>query len=75
MNETLRYTFAYTVKSTGERSEMSVMAGSKEVAAEIISSRIADIEFTEEDDIELGELINISKKVGDNYIACEGCAS
>ncbi|OMF17221.1 hypothetical protein BK131_04450 [Paenibacillus amylolyticus] len=75
MNETLRYTFKYTVKSTGECSEMSVMADSKEDAEAIIPARIADIEFTEEDDIELGELLSISKKVGDNYVACEGCAS
>ncbi|MER2061451.1 MAG: hypothetical protein ABS894_00820 [Aerococcus urinaeequi] len=75
MDEKLRYTFAYTVNSTGERSEMSVMAESKEDAEAIIKDRIADIEFTEVDDIELGELLSISKQVGDNYVACEGCAS
>ncbi|OPG98915.1 hypothetical protein B2I21_08475 [Chryseobacterium mucoviscidosis] len=75
MDEVFRYTFAYTVKSTGEYSEMSQLATSKEEAKAIIPARIADIEFTEEDDIQLGELINISKQVGDNYVACEGCAS
>lgn len=71
----MRYTFAYTVKSTGEKSEFSQEADSKEEAATLITSRIADLEFTDETDIELGDTIAISKKVGDNYIACEGCAS
>lgn len=75
MNEMLRYTFAYTVKSTGYSSEFSQIATRKEEAASLIVARIADLEFTDLEDIELGEVISISKKVGDNYIACEGCAS
>jgi hypothetical protein len=73
--QTLRYMFLYTVKSTGEKSEFSQMATSKEEAAELIVPRIADLEFTDESDIELGDLTSISRQVGDNYIACEGCAS
>ncbi|CAI6085760.1 hypothetical protein Q9R46_23375 [Paenibacillus sp. RRE4] len=73
--ETLRYTYLYEVISTGETSEFSQMATSKEEAAALIVARIADLEFTEESDIKLGDLIAISKQVGDNYVACEGCAS
>ncbi|WP_025678353.1 hypothetical protein [Paenibacillus massiliensis] len=73
--ETLRYTFTYEVISTGETSEFSQMATSKEEAAELILPRIADLEFTDESDIRLGNLTAISKQVGDNYVACEGCAS
>jgi hypothetical protein len=75
MKETLRYTYVYSVLSTGETSEFSQMATSKEEAAELIVPRIADLEFTDESDIKLGDLINIDKKIGDNYITCEGCAS
>ncbi|WP_145052288.1 MULTISPECIES: hypothetical protein [Paenibacillus] len=73
--ETLRYTFEYEVVSSGEKSEFSQMATSKEEAAALIIERIADLEFTGEEDIKLGDLIAISKQVGDNYVACEGCAS
>lgn len=73
--ETLRYTYVYSVLSTGETSEFSQMATSKEEAAELIVPRIADLEFTDESNIKLGDLISIDKKIGDNYIACEGCAS
>jgi len=73
--ESLRYTYAYTVVSTGEASEFSQMATSKEEAASLIIPRIADLEFTEDSDIALGNLLSISKQVGDNYVACEGCAS
>ncbi|PYE51452.1 hypothetical protein HUB98_05535 [Paenibacillus barcinonensis] len=71
----MRYTYLYEVVSTGEKSEFSQEATSKEEAAELIVARIADLEFTDESDIKLGKVIAISKKVGDNYIACEGCAS
>jgi len=73
--ETLRYTYLYEVISTGGKSEFSQMATSKEEAAALIVARIADLEFTGEEDIKLGDLIAISKQVGDNYVACEGCAS
>jgi len=73
--DTLRYTYLYEVVSTGEKSEFSQMATSKEEAAALIVARIADLEFTDESDIKLGDLISISKQVGDNYVACEGCAS
>ncbi|WP_413373229.1 hypothetical protein [Paenibacillus taichungensis] len=74
-NETLRYTFEYINKSNGEMSEFSQMATSREEAETLIIPRIADLEFAGPEDIVLGDLISISKKVGDNYIACEGCAS
>ncbi|MMZ45659.1 hypothetical protein D1872_72630 [compost metagenome] len=71
----LRHTYAYEVISTGYESEFSVEADNSEDAAQLIVGRIADIEFTDEDDIRLGKLLSVSKKVGDNYVACEGCAS
>ncbi|MNC62498.1 hypothetical protein D3C75_1125260 [compost metagenome] len=71
----LRHTYAYEVISTGYVSEFSIEADNSEDAAQLIVGRIADIEFTDEDDIRLGNLLEVSKKVGDNYIACEGCAS
>ncbi|MBD8836263.1 hypothetical protein IFU39_00320 [Paenibacillus sp. CFBP 13594] len=71
----MRYTFIYEVLSDNSSSEFSQEAESQEEAAELIVARIADLEFTDESDIRLGKVINISKKVGDNYIACEGCAS
>jgi hypothetical protein len=75
MNPTLKHTYAYEVISTGEKSEFSIMADNSEDAASMIVPRIADLEFTEPDNIRLGELLSVSKKVGDNYVACEGCAS
>lgn len=71
----MRYTFEYEVLSSQSSSEFSQEAESQEEAATLIVARIADLEFTDESDIKLGEVIAISKKVGDNYIACEGCAS
>ena len=71
----MRYTFEYDVISSQSSSEFSQEAESQEEAAALIVTRIADLEFTDESDIKLGKVIAISKKVGDNYIACEGCAS
>lgn len=71
----LRYTYLYEVVSTGEKSEFSQMATSKEEASQLIVERVADLEFTDKSDIKLGDLISVSKQVGDNYVACEGCAS
>lgn len=77
-SETLRYTFEYINRENGEqpvRSEFSQMATSREEAERLIVPRIADLEFTGPESIVLGDLISISKQVGDNYVACEGCAS
>ncbi|MEK4273181.1 hypothetical protein [Paenibacillus sp. FSL R7-0026] len=71
----MRYTFEYRVISSNSKSEFSQEADSQEEAAALIVTRIADLEFTDESDIKLGKVIAISKKVGDNYVACDGCAS
>jgi hypothetical protein len=71
----VRYTFEYIVLTTRERSELSQEAESKDEAEVLILPRIADLEFTDESDIEILQLLSVSKQVGDNYIACEGCAS
>ena len=71
----MRYTFEYIVLTTRERSELSQEAESKDEAEALILPRIADLEFTDESDIEILQLLSVSKQVGDNYIACEGCAS
>ncbi|GIP23817.1 MULTISPECIES: hypothetical protein [Paenibacillus] len=73
--ENLRYTFAYTVISTGKEEQISVLADSKEQAAKLALETAYDYEFTTEDDIQMGDLLSISKAVGDNYIECAGCAS
>lgn len=73
--ESLRYTFAYKVISTGKEEQISVLAESKEQAAQLALETAYDYEFTSEEDIQMGELLSISKAVGDNYIECAGCAS
>ncbi|WP_433943002.1 hypothetical protein [Paenibacillus sp. SN-8-1] len=73
--ETLRYTFAYQVISTGKEEQISVLAESKEKALQLALETAYDYEFTTEDDIKMGDLLSISKAVGDNYIECAGCAS
>ncbi len=74
-NEILRYTFAYKVLSTGNEEQISVFADSKEKASELALETAYDYEFTSKEDIEMGQLLSISKAVGDNYVECAGCAS
>ncbi|MHA0856568.1 hypothetical protein [Paenibacillus sp. CMAA1364] len=74
-NETLRYTYAYKVISTGNEEQISVFADSKEQSYDLALETAYDYEFTSKEDIEMGELLSISKAVGDNYVECAGCAS
>lgn len=67
-----RFLFAYRVVSTGTESEFSVAEPNEEAARQAIKARVADIEMTEEDDIEIGALLKVLE-LKDNYYECEGC--
>ncbi|MCR6108609.1 hypothetical protein HXA34_20170 [Salipaludibacillus agaradhaerens] len=67
-----RFLYEYRVKSTGVISTISIHEKSEVLAKEKIKERIADMEFTEIDDV---EIIRLVKKMAlkDNYYECEGC--
>ena len=75
MTTELRYTFEYFVKSEAKTDQISVLATSREEAEQKALPMAADYEFRDIEDIELRGCINIDKKIGDGYVACEGCAS
>lgn len=72
MNRLHRYLFAYEIPSEGKASEMSVPAKTEDDARAKIKAHIADMEFIEEDQVIVGELIK-SIPLKDNYYVCEGC--
>lgn len=67
-----RYLFSYTIKSTGESSEFSQIAQSEEEAKQLLLERVADIEFTEIEDVLIGDLIK-TIDASTHYYECEGC--
>lgn len=67
-----RFLFAYRVVSTGTEGEFSVAMPDEEAAHKAIKARVADIEMTEEEDIEIGDLLKVLD-LKDNYYECEGC--
>ncbi|GGG08285.1 hypothetical protein [Paenibacillus abyssi] len=70
-----RYLFAYEVKSTGQKGEFSWSADSEEEAREKVHAKITDFEFTEPDDIVVGDLLEKKETTGDQYYECEGCSA
>ncbi|BBH18850.1 hypothetical protein Back11_01950 [Paenibacillus baekrokdamisoli] len=70
-----KYLFAYKVKSNEKSWESSVIAETEEKAREKIVAKIADFEFTDESEIELGELLAVKEANGNQYIECEGCSA
>ncbi|MFC5650974.1 hypothetical protein ACFPYJ_18035 [Paenibacillus solisilvae] len=70
-----KYLFAYKVKSSDKSWESSIIAESEEKARTAIIAKIADFEFTDESEIELGELLAIKEANGNQYIECEGCSA
>lgn len=71
MTQLKRYLFEYKL-SDGSESEFSLAANSEEEARIAIKERIADIEFVDEKDVIVGDLIK-TLDVKDNYFECEGC--
>lgn len=69
-----RYLFEYELKSTGFKSEFSWVAESEEKARDAILDRIADLEFTEIEDVIVGSLLKIMDASG-HFVECESCAS
>lgn len=67
-----RYLFEYEIISTGMISQFSIVAANEDEAKANIKERVADIEFTDESDIEIKSLIK-SIDASDNYYECEGC--
>ncbi|WP_274651390.1 hypothetical protein [Paenibacillus humicola] len=70
-----RYLFAFEVKSTGKKGEFSWTAATEEEARAKVLLKIADFEFTETDDIVLGDLLDVKQTTGDQYYECEGCSA
>ncbi|RKL68450.1 hypothetical protein CR203_05910 [Salipaludibacillus neizhouensis] len=68
-----RYLFAYEVISTGVKSEFSIAEMNEDKARAKITERVADMEFTEEDDIKIVELLKVLE-LKDSYYECEGCS-
>ena len=67
-----RYLFSYSIKSTGDSGEFSQIAQSEEEAKQLIVERVADIEFTDTEDVVIGELIK-TINASTQYYECEGC--
>lgn len=67
-----RFLFAYRVLSTGTESEFSVAEPDEAAARNSIKARVADIEMTDEEDVEIGDLLKVLD-LKDNYYECEGC--
>lgn len=70
-----RYLFAYEVKSSGRKGEFSWTADSEEAARELVHAKITDFEFTEPEDIVVGDLLEVKETTGNQYYECEGCSA
>lgn len=69
-----RYLYNYHVISTGKNGEFSQVAESAEEAKTLIHERIVDLEFTEDDDVIIENLIKVLD-AEKTIFACEGCES
>lgn len=69
-----RYLFEYELKSTGFKGEFSWVEASEEKAREAIQERIADLEFTEIEDVIVGSLLK-TMDATNHFSECENCAS
>ncbi|SFP11946.1 hypothetical protein [Salibacterium halotolerans] len=67
-----RYVYSYRILSTGETSRYGVPAATQDEADAGICEAIADIEFTEPEDVQDITLDRIIEE-SDNYYECEGC--
>lgn len=67
-----RFLFEYEIISTGEKSELSVIAKDEKEAKELIKDRAADFNFVEVEDVKVGKMIKVLD-AGDSYFECEGC--
>ncbi|MBW7458220.1 hypothetical protein ACFOLF_28390 [Paenibacillus sepulcri] len=70
-----RYLFAFEVKSSGKKGEFSWSAETEEEARAKVLLKIADFEFSEVEDIQLGDLLEVRTTTGDQYYECEGCSA
>ena len=67
-----RFLLEYLVKPTGKKGQFSYVADTEENARKQIVDRIADLEFVEKDEVELGRLLKIQGATK-KYYECEGC--
>jgi len=70
-----RYLFAFEVKSSGKKGEFSWSADTEEEARVKVHEKIADFEFTDLEDIEVGEVLEVKDGSGNSYFECEGCSA
>ena len=70
-----RYLFAFEIKSSGRKGEFSWTAETEAEAREKVLAKIADFEFTEVDDVQVGDLLDTRTTTGDQYYECEGCSA
>jgi hypothetical protein len=67
-----RFLFEYEIVSSGITREHSIVEKDEAAAKNVAVERIADIEFTEVEDIKLGKLVK-TIELKDTYYECEGC--
>ncbi|MFD2705416.1 hypothetical protein [Salibacterium lacus] len=67
-----QYIYSYHIISTDEKSRFGVAASNQEEADAGIREAIADIEFTEPEDIQSITFDRVIEEK-DNYFECEGC--
>ncbi|MGD6942874.1 hypothetical protein ACQCT6_12640 [Cytobacillus gottheilii] len=67
-----RFLFEYEIISSGISREHSIVAKDEADAKNVAVERIADIEFTDAEDIKLGRLVK-AIELKDTYYECEGC--
>ncbi|MFD2704252.1 hypothetical protein [Salibacterium lacus] len=66
------YIYSYHILSTGERSRYGIPASSQEDADARIREAIADIEFTEPEDVQ-GITLDRTITEDESFFECEGC--
>ncbi|SFP19467.1 hypothetical protein [Salibacterium halotolerans] len=67
-----KYTYTYHIISTGENSRLGIPASSQPEADAGICEAIADIEFTEPENVQDIVLDRVIEE-DENYYECEGC--
>ncbi|MGY4689364.1 hypothetical protein [Salibacterium sp. K-3] len=67
-----KYIYSYHIISTGESSRLSIPASSQAEADARIRDAIADIEFTDPDDVENIKLDRVIIE-DESFYECEGC--
>lgn len=68
-----RFLFEYKVLPENTMGEFSSVAATEEEARIMVRERVADLEFVDENEIQVGKLIKTLNLSENRYFECEGC--